>query len=84
MSLYKETVPLKFSSGDGKMVMEATKFETDVKVDDKTFTAPADVKYMDAGEMMKDLKDMKNPNDKMKNLQDKTKEMEDMMKQYKK
>jgi len=84
VSLYKEMVPLKFSSGDGKMVMEATKFEADVKVDDNTFTPPADVKYMDAGDMMKDLKDMKNPKEKMKNLQDKTKEMEEMMKKYKK
>jgi len=79
-SIYNEMVPLKFSSGEGKMVMEATKFETDVKVDDNTFTPPSDVKYLDAGDMMKDLK---NPKD-INNLKDKAKEMEEMMKQYKK
>ena len=84
VSLYKEMVPLKFSSGDGKMVMEATKFETDIKVEDSMFTPPADVNYKDAGDMMKDLQNLKNPKENMKNLQEKTKEMEDMMKQYKK
>jgi hypothetical protein len=81
ISVYKEMVPLKFSVGDGKMVMEATKIEKDVKVDDNTFTPPADVKYMDAGDMMKDMKD---PTDKTKNLEEKKKEMEDLMKKYKK
>jgi hypothetical protein len=84
MSIYKEMVPLKFSSGKGKVVMTATKFDTDAKVDDNTFTPPKDITYMDAGEMIKDMKDMKNPTDKMKNLEEKKKEMEDLMKKYKK
>ena len=81
MSIYKETIPLKISNGEGKMVMEATKLETDVKVDDNTFTPPSDVTYMDASDMMKDLKNSKED---MKDLKDKTKQMEEMMKKYKK
>jgi len=80
ISIYNEMVPLKFSTGDGKMVMEATKFDTDVKVDENTFTPPTDVKYMDTGDMMKDLK---NPKD-INNLKDKAKEYEDLMKKYNK
>lgn len=81
ISLYKEMVPLKFSSGDGKAFMVATKFETDVKVTDDMFTPPSDVKYTDATDMMKDLKNKTGNMDEMK---DKMKEMEDAMKKYKK
>jgi hypothetical protein len=82
MSIYNEMIPLKISTGEGKMVMEATKLDTDVKVDDKTFDPPSDVDYMDAGEMMKNLKGV-DPK-KMENMKDKAKEMEEMMKKYKK
>ncbi|MFI5211373.1 MAG: hypothetical protein ACHQIH_00695 [Ignavibacteria bacterium] len=78
-SIYKEMVPLKFSSGEGKMVMEAKEFETDAKFSDDIFTAPTDVKYSDATEMMKDMKNM---NDKMKDLDKGTKQMEDVLKKY--
>jgi hypothetical protein len=78
-SIYKEMVPLKFSSGEGKMVMEAKEFETDAKFSDDIFTAPTDVKYTDATEMMKDMKNM---NDKMKDLDKGTKQMEDVLKKY--
>lgn len=84
ISIYKEMVPLKFSSGEGKMVMVAKEFETDAKYSDDIFTPPADVKYMDATDMFNGLKDSKNMKDKMKNLDDKTKEMEDIMKKYSK
>lgn len=80
-SIYKEMVPLKFSTGEGKMVMEATEFQTDAKFSDDIFTAPADINYSDATDMMKDMKNM---NDKMKGLENGTKQMEDMLKKYKK
>jgi len=82
MSIYKEMVPLKFSSGEGKMVMVAKEFDTDVNISDDIFTPPADTKYMDATEMLDGMKDMKNMKDKMKNLEEKSKEMEDVMKKY--
>jgi hypothetical protein len=84
MSIYNEMVPLKFSSGEGKMVMVAKEFDTNAKFSDDIFTPPADTKYMDATEMMDGMKDMKNMKDKMKNLDDKAKEMEDIMKKYNK
>jgi hypothetical protein len=80
VSMYKESIPLKFSSGSGKTVMVASKLETDITVTDEMFKPPQDVKYQDATEMMKDMKDKKN----MKSLEDKTKEMEDVMKKYNK
>ncbi len=79
-SIYKETIPLKFSSAKGKMVMVATKIETDAKIPDDMFVPPADVKYTDGSEMMKDMKDPKN----MENMKEKMKQMEDVMKNYKK
>ncbi len=79
-SLYKETIPLKFSSGKGKIVMVATKLETDAKIPDDMFVPPADVKYTDETGMMKDMKDPKN----MENMKEKMKQMEDVMKNYKK
>jgi len=84
ISVYKETVPLKFGSADGKTVLVATKYETDIKVSDDMFVPPSDVKYTNTGDMMKNLNDSKNTDDKMKNLEQKKKEMEDMMKKYKK
>lgn len=78
-SIYKEMVPLKFSSGEGKMVMEAKEFETDAKFSEDIFTAPADIAYTDATEMMNDMKNMK---DKMKGLDKGTKQMEDVLKKY--
>ncbi|MBZ0203212.1 MAG: hypothetical protein K8I03_09375 [Ignavibacteria bacterium] len=84
MSIYKEMVPLKFSTAEGKMVMVAKEFETDAKYSDDIFTPPADVNYVDAADMFNGMKDMKNMKDKMKNLDDKTKEMEDIMKKYSK
>ncbi len=83
ISVYKEMIPLKFGSVDGKSFMVAKKFETDYKVTDDMFVPPSDVKYTDMGGMMKDLKDMKNPSDikdKMKDMQDKVKEMQDGIK----
>ena len=77
ISVYKETIPLKFSSGEGKMVLVATKLETDVKVTDDMFTPPSDVDYKDASGLMKDMKNMKS-------YEDKSKEMEDVLKKYKK
>jgi len=82
ISIYNEMAPLKFSSGEGKMVMVAKEFDTNAKFSDDIFTPPADVNYMDATEMMDGMKDMKNMKDKMKNLEDKSKEMEDVMKKY--
>jgi hypothetical protein len=83
ISLYKETVPLKFSGRGGKMVMVATKYEEDAKVDDSMFEPPKDINYIDASNMMKDMKNMKDPKN-MENMKDKLKEMEDVMKNYKK
>jgi hypothetical protein len=83
ISVYNETVPLKFTASGGKMVMIATKYESDVKVTDDMFEPPKDVKFSDAGNMMKDMKDMKNPKS-MENMKEKMKEMEDVMKNYKK
>ncbi len=80
VSIYKELIPLKFSSGSGKTVMVATKLETDISVTNDMFKPPQDVKYQDATEMMKEMKDRKN----MKNLEDKSKEMEDALKKYNK
>lgn len=82
ISIYNEMVPLKFSSAEGKIVMVAKEFDTNAKVTDEMFTPPANVKYLDATEMMDGMKDMKNMKDKMKNLEDKSKEMEDVMKKY--
>ncbi|MGH2574076.1 MAG: hypothetical protein ACRDFC_00070 [Ignavibacteria bacterium] len=79
ISVYKETIPLKFDFG--KMTFTATKVETDVKVTDDMFTPPSDVKYIEMEEMMKGAEDMK---DKMKNLDEKTKELEEQMKKYSK
>ncbi len=79
ISVYKETIPLKFDFGTMSFV--ATKLDTDVKVSDDTFTPPKDVTYMEMDDMMKDVGKMK---DNMKNLQEKTKEMEDAMKKYNK
>ena len=84
ISIYKETVPLKFSSNEGKMIMVAKEFDSDADFSDDIFTPPADTEFMDATEMMNGMKDMKNMKNKMKNLEDKTKEMEDMMKKYNK
>lgn len=80
ISVYNETVPLKFSTGHGKMMMVATKYETDVKVSDDMFNPPADVKFTDSSNMMKDMKDMKDS----KNMDEMKKQMEDVMKNYKK
>ena len=77
ISVYKESIPLKFSTGDGKTTLVANKLETDVKVTDDMFIPPADVQYQDATGMMKDMKNMKN-------YEDKNKEMEDVLKKYKK
>lgn len=82
ISVYKETIPLKFGTADGKTVIVATKYETDVKVTDDMFIPPSDVKYMDASNMMKNMKDVK-PKD-MENMKDKMKDMEEQMKKYKK
>jgi hypothetical protein len=79
-SVYNETVPLKISSKNGNMTMVATKYETDVKVSDDMFNPPADVSFIDAGGMMKDMKDPKN----LQDMKEKMKGMEDMMKNYKK
>jgi hypothetical protein len=80
VSMYKESIPLKFSSGSGKILMVASKLETDITVNDDMFKPPQDVKYQDATEMMKQMKDPKS----MKNLEEKSKEMEDVMKKYNK
>jgi hypothetical protein len=84
ISVYKETIPLKFGSADGKTVLIATKYETDAKITDDMFIPPTDVNYTNTGDMMKALKDTKNMDEKMKNLEQKTKEMEDVLKKYKK
>jgi len=78
MSVYKELIPLKIQKG--KMTMVATKLDMDVNVSDDMFNPPADVKYMDMNDMMKD---MKNPN-KMKDAQEQLKQMEEGLKNYKK
>lgn len=83
ISVYNETVPLKFSTGSGKMVMTATKYDTDVKISDEMFNPPKDINFTDAGGMMKDMQKMKDPKN-MQDMKDKMKEMEDVMKNYKK
>src|SRR5205085_8732691 len=77
ISVYKETIPLKFSAGDGKMVMVASKLETDVKVTDDMFVPPSNIEYKDETNTMKDMKNMDKSGDK-------TKQMEEMIKKYKK
>jgi len=77
ISVFKETIPLKFSTSDGKTVLVANKLETDVKVTDDMFIPPADIQYQDATDMMKGMKNMKS-------YEDKSKEMDDVMKKYKK
>lgn len=77
ISVYKETIPLKFSASDGKMVMVASKLETDVKVTDDMFVPPSNIEYVDETNALKDMKNMKtNP--------DKTKQMEELMKKIQK
>lgn len=80
LSIYKETIPLKFSSAKGKVMMVATKYEADAKVTDDMFVPPADVKFTDESGMMKDMKNPKNMDD----MKEKMKQMEDVMKNYKK
>lgn len=82
ISVYKETIPLKFYMGD-KMTMEATKLETDIKVDDTTFTPPSDITYSDGSDMLNGMKNMKDPKN-IEGMKDKMKEMEDAMKKYNK
>lgn len=79
LSIYKETVPLKFDFG--KMKFVATAFEQDVKVTDDMFTPPKDVNYSEMNDMIKGLN---NTNDKMKDLDSKKKEIDDVMKKYNK
>src|SRR4030095_6921129 len=82
ISVYKEMIPLKFGTSDGKTVLGATKYETDVKVTDDMFVPPADVKFTDMGNLMKDMKNTDTK--KLENMKDKMKEMEEQMKKYKK
>jgi hypothetical protein len=57
--IYKDQAMLKMEYKDG--VMEATKFEPDVKLDDSFFEVPKDVEFMDMGNLGLDkLKDLKN------------------------
>lgn len=79
ISVYKETIPLKFDMGE--VVMVATKMNPNVKVTDEMFIPPKDVEYIEMDDMMKDVDNMK---DKMKDLKDKSKEMDEIMKKYSK
>ncbi len=78
MSVYQDLIPLKIQTK--KMTMVATKLDKDVNVNDDVFTPPSDVKYIDMGNMMQDLK---NP-DKLKDSKEQLKQLEENMKNYKK
>lgn len=79
LSVYRETVPLKFDFGT--MTFVATKIEPEIKVTEETFTPPSDVNFVDMNEMFRDPEKLKGD---MKDLEKKTKELEDVLKKYNK